>query len=228
VPGIASLKFVSRIEVMGAGLNQDVYKIDGSKSGEQVTLPKTVFGIEPNDHAIWLTVTTELSNKRQGTSKTKNRTEVRGGGRKPWRQKGRGTARAGTIRSPLWVGGGRIFGPSPRSYRKRLPKKISRLARKSALSYKAKEEKVRLVEDFSLENPKTKEMAGILKNLKLDAMKTLLLTPEANRTMWLSGRNIPRLSVKDARGFSAYDVLSAEVLLIQKSALDKISEVFKK
>lgn len=206
----------------------DIYKIDGSTTGEQLKLLPEIFSIEPNDHAIWFVVTAEMTNRRHGTVGTKNRSAVRGGGRKPWRQKGRGTARVGTIRSPLWRGGGRIFGPTPRSYRKRVPKKVNRLARKSALSYKAKEEKVRLVEDFSFETPKTKQMVDILKQLQLDATKTLLLVPQANRSVWLSGRNLPLLSVKESTGFSTYDVLNAEMLLIQKSALRKINEVLGK
>ncbi|OVE79018.1 50S ribosomal protein L4 [bacterium I07] len=206
----------------------EVLKVDGSKSGEQVALPADVFGVEPNTHAMWLAVKAEMNNKRQGNSATKNRSAVRGGGRKPWRQKGRGTARAGTIRSPLWVGGGRVFGPSPRKYKTKMPKKVSRLARRSALSFKAKEQKVYLVEDFSFDAPKTREMAQILKGLQLDAIKTLLLTPETNRTTWLSGRNLPKLSVREAAGFSTYDVVYADTLLIQKSALKTIKEVLGK
>lgn len=206
----------------------DVYKTDGTTTGEQLSLPPAIFGIEPNDHAIWLTVTTEMTNSRQGTSATKSRSEVRGGGRKPWRQKGRGTARIGTIRSPIRVGGGRIFGPKPKSFSKRIPKKVSRLARKSVLSYKAKENKIRLVEDFSFESPKTKHIVDILKQLHLDSSKTLLLIPQTNRTVWLSGRNLSSLLVREATCFSAYDVLNAEMLLIQKSALKRISEVLGK
>ena len=140
----------------------DLYKIDGSKAGKQVTLSKDVFGIEPSDHAIWMAVTAEMTNRRQGTSATKNRSAARGGGRKPWRQKGRGTARAGTIRSPIWVGGGRAFGPSPQDHHKGIPKKMKQLARRSALSYKAKNEKIRLVEDFKLDEPKSKKIVEIL------------------------------------------------------------------
>ncbi|MFH1941376.1 MAG: 50S ribosomal protein L4 [bacterium] len=206
----------------------DVYKIDGSKTGEQVSLPEKVFGIEPNNHVIWLAVTTEMTNHRQGNAAAKNRAAVRGGGKKPWRQKGRGTARAGSTRSPLWVGGGRIFGPSPKDFSKSIPKKIGRLARKSALSNKAKEEKIRLVEDFSFEIPKTKQVLDILRQLQLDRSKTLILVPEANRSTWLSCRNLPSVSVKEATGFSTYDVVNAETLLIQKSALSKIEEVLAK
>lgn len=210
---------------MGVNLKLDVFKKDGSSTGGKADLSPAVFGIEPNDHAIWLAVTTEMSNHRQGTSSTKNRSAVRGGGRKPWRQKGRGTARAGTIRSPLWKGGGRIFGPSPRNYANRVPKKISRLARRSALSYKAKEERVQLIEDFTFEMPKTKQMTEILKNLDIKTKKILLLVPQANQNMWLSCRNIPFLNIREAGSFSTYDIMKAEYLLIQSSALDKINEV---
>ncbi len=213
---------------MGEGVKLDVYKIDGSKADEQVTLPQKVFGIEPSDHAVWYAVTAEMANRRQGTANTKNRSAVRGGGRKPWWQKGTGRARVGSIRSPLWVGGGRIFGPSSRSYTKRVSKKMSQLARKSALSYKAKDDKIKVIEDITFEAPKTKQMVDLLKHLHLDATKTLLLTPQLNRIVWLSGRNIPYFSVKEATGFSTYDVMKAEVLLIQRSALKKINEVLVK
>jgi large subunit ribosomal protein L4 len=206
----------------------DVFKINGTKTGAQATLPSKIFGIDPNEHAIWLAVTAEMANRRHGNAATKNRSAVRGGGRKPWRQKGRGTARAGTIRSPLWVGGGRIFGPSPRCYTKRMTKKMGKLARKSALSFKAKEEKIRLVEDFIFESPKTRQMLDILKNFQLHAVKTLLLVPEANRSILLSCRNLPLLSVKESACFSTYDVVDAEMILIQKSALTKINEVLGK
>lgn len=213
---------------MGESLKLDVYKINGKTSGEQLTLSQKVFGVKPNDHAVWSSVTSELTNKRQGTVSTKNRSAVRGGGRKPWRQKGRGTSRAGTIRSPLWVGGGRIFGPEPRKHSKRIPKKINRLARRSALSYKAKESEIRLVEDFTFEKPKTKQMVEILRSLQLDAVKTLLIMPQTDRSVWLSSRNIPALSVKAADAFSTYDILNVKVLLIQKSALSKINKVLGK
>jgi len=206
----------------------DIHKISGSTSGVQVRLTPDIFGIEPNDHVIWMAVTAELANRRQGTVSAKNRSAVHGGGRKPFRQKGRGAARAGTIRSPLWVGGGRIFGPSPRKYTKHMPKKLKKLARKSALSYKARDGKIRLIEDFSFETPKTGKMADIIKNQDLTTIKTLLLTSGTNREVWLSARNIPYLSVKEAEGFSTYDVMRADTLLIQKSALKKIKEVLGK
>ncbi|MBN2104279.1 50S ribosomal protein L4 [bacterium] len=206
----------------------NVYKIDGKPSGEKVKLPKEIFGIEPNTHAMYLGVVTEMWNRRQGTNKAKNRSDVRGGGRKPWRQKGRGTARAGTIRSPLWVGGGRVFGPLPRTYHKQLNKKLKTLARKSALAQRAREDKIRVVEDFSFESPKTKQMQEMITKLELNNSKILLLVPDNDQNIWLSGRNIPAVDVKEAKNFSTADVLNAELLLIQKSAISKLSEVFKK
>lgn len=213
---------------MSKDVKLDILKTDGSSTGKKGTLRGDIFGIEPNDHVIWLAVTSEMANRRQGTASAKNRSAVRGGGRKPWRQKGRGTARAGTIRSPLWRGGGRIFGPTPKTYLKRIPKKMNRLARKSALSYKAKDAKIQLVEDFSFDVPKSKQMADILKQLQLNVAKTLLLVPQADRNVWLSGRNLPSLSIREAGSFSTYDVMNADVLLIQNSALDKINEVLGK
>lgn len=209
----------------GESVKLEVLKTDGSSSGEQATLAPAIFGIEPNDHAIWLAVTAELTNRRQGTSSTKNRSAVSGGGKKPWRQKGRGTARAGTSRSPVWVGGGRTFGPSPRNYHKKLTKKMSQLARRSALSHKAKDENIRLVVDFNFEAPKTKEMAEILTKIQLNDKKVLVLVPGGNQSVYLSGRNIPKVQVKEAANVSTYDILNAEMLLIQQSALEKINEV---
>lgn len=206
----------------------DIYKIDGTPSGEKIKLPKEIFGIEPNQHAIYLSAVAEMAHIRQGTSKTKTRSEVKGGGKKPWRQKGRGTARAGSTRSPLWKGGGRIFGPSPRVYNKQVNKKVNRLARISALAQRAREDKIRLIEDFKLEAPKAQQMQKILVSLNIADSKTLLLVPENDRNIYLSGRNIPSVSVKEARCFSTVDVLNAETLLIQKSALSKLSEVLKK
>lgn len=216
------------ILVTGASVKIDVYKKDGSLSGNKETLPPSIFGIEPSDHAIWLDVTAEMTNRRFGTASTKNRSAVRGGGRKPWRQKGRGTARAGTSRSPLWVGGGRAFGPTPLNHHKKVTKKISRLARRSALSYKTKDENVRLIEDFSFESPKTKDLLEILNKIKIESKKTLLLVQKGNQSIWLSGRNIPNVFVKEEADFSTYDVMNAELLIIQQGALKKIKEVLGK
>jgi large subunit ribosomal protein L4 len=200
----------------------DVYKIDGSKSGETITLDENIFGIEPNNHVLYLTIKAHLANKRQGTHKAKERNEVRGGGRKPWKQKGRGTARAGTTRSPLWVGGGTIFGPKPRDYSQSINKKVKKLARKSALSSKAKAEQIVVVEDFNFENPKTKEFASVIKSLNLEGKKILLLTSENLENVYKSGRNISKVNILEASNASTYDLVNNQVLVLQKGALDKI------
>ncbi len=204
----------------------DVYKIDGTLTGRQVELNPDIFAVKPNDHAIYLAVKAYLANQRQGTAKTKERSEVRGGGRKPWRQKGRGTARAGSIRSPLWVGGGTVFGPKPRDYELKLPKKVKLLARLSALTYKAQNNQIMVVEDFNFEQPKTKEMFNILRALKINDKKTLLLTGSYNKTIYLAGRNIPCLNVLEANKASTYDILNNKVLLLQESALNLINKNF--
>ncbi|HOJ07728.1 MAG: 50S ribosomal protein L4 [Ignavibacteriota bacterium] len=204
----------------------DVFKIDGSKSEEKITLADNIFAIEPNDHAIYLSVKAYLANQRQGTHKTKERGEVSGGGKKPWKQKGRGGARAGTSRSPLWVGGGTIFGPRPRDYRQDLPKKVKRLARKSALSYKVKDEQLVVVEDFSIDKPKTKEFVKILSALKVEGKKVLLLTDTNNINIFKSGRNIPKVKVLEASKASTYDLLNNQILLLQKSAVKVIENTF--
>ncbi len=204
----------------------DVYKIDGTLAGHQVELNPEIFAVTPNDHAIYLAVKAYLANQRQGTAKTKERSEVRGGGRKPWRQKGRGTARAGSIRSPLWVGGGTVFGPKPRDYEMKLPKKVKLLARLSALTYKAQNNQIIVVEDFDFEQPKTKEMFSILKALNISEKKTLLLTGSYNKNIYLSGRNIPTLNVLEASKASTYAILNNKVLMIQESALKLINNKF--
>jgi large subunit ribosomal protein L4 len=204
----------------------DVLKIDGSKSGDTIDLSDSIFAIEPNDHAIYLSVKAYLANQRQGTSKSKERAEVRGGGKKPWKQKGRGGARAGTSRSPLWVGGGTIFGPRPRDYRQDLPKKVRRLARKSALSYKAKDSQLFVIEDFNIEQPKTKEFSKILSALKVNGKKVLLLTEVNNQNVYKSGRNIPKVKVLEASKASTYDLLNNQILILQKSAVKEIEKTF--
>jgi large subunit ribosomal protein L4 len=213
---------------MGETVKLDVYKIDGTATGEQVELSDKVFGIEPNDHAIWSAVTAELANQRQGTAATKTRTMVSGGGKKPWKQKGRGGARAGSTRSPIWVGGGRVFGPHPRQYKTEVPKKLSRLARRSVLSYKAKDNAIRVVEDFTFEAPKTGRVIDVLNKFEFGGKKTLFLTGAADQTLVLSCRNVPTLSVREASSFSTRDVLLADVLIIQKAGLSKIQEVLDK
>ncbi len=200
----------------------DVLKIDGSKSGEQIELSDDIFAIEPNDHVIYLDVKAFLANQRQGTHKAKERSEVRGGGKKPWRQKGRGTARAGTTRSPLWVGGGTIFGPRPRSYRQKLNVKVKRLARKSALSYKAKANQILVVEDFNFDAPKTKEFVKLLDALKVNGKKVLLLTEGKQRNVYLSGRNLPKVNILEANKAATYHLLNNQVIVLQKSAVDSL------
>ena len=204
----------------------EIYKTDGSVSGDKIDLADSVFGIKPNDHAIYLSVKALLANKRQGTHKAKERSDVRGGGAKPFRQKGRGAARAGTIRSPLWVGGGTIFGPRPRSYRQNLPKKVKRLARKSAFSYKVKDEQLMVVEDFSFEKPKTKDLMALLNALNTEGKKVLILTGSNESAVYKSGRNLPKVRVLEAEKVSTYDILNNQVLILQKSAVKAISKTF--
>ncbi len=205
----------------------DIFKIDGSKSGEQLELADEIFGIEPNDHAIYLMVKAFLANQRQGTHKAKERGEVSGGGKKPWKQKGRGGARAGTTRSPLWVGGGTIFGPRPRDYRQELPKKVKGLAKKSALSYKVKDEQLVVVEDFDFEKPKTKDFVNFLNAFKFSGKKILLLTNGKKDSVYKSGRNIPKVKILEAEKASTYDILNNQILVLQKSAVEVISNSFK-
>lgn len=202
----------------------EVYKKDGTKSGEKVTLAPEVFEIKPNDQAIYQAVRSIQANQRHGTHKVKGRSEVRGGGRKPFKQKKTGRARAGTTRSPLWIGGGSIFGPHPHDYVVKLPAKVRALARKSALSYKAKDNSIVVVEDFSFEGPKTKELAAVLKALSLHGKKTLLLTTKTEGAVYKSGRNIPAVNVREADKASTYDILDTQVLLIQKSAVDVLQK----
>jgi len=204
----------------------DIYKTDGKPSGEKVKLSDEIFGIEPNDHAIYLTVKAFLANQRQGTHKAKERGEVRGGGKKPWRQKGRGGSRAGTIRSPLWVGGGTIFGPRPRDYRQDIPKKVKKLARKSAFSYKAKDEQLMIIEDFTFEKPETKKFVSILDSLNINGKKILLLTSKHDNNVYKSGRNIPKVNILEANKASTYDIVNNQLLILQKSAVDEIYKTF--
>lgn len=204
----------------------DVYKIDGTISGNKATLPDDIFNIEPNDHAIYQAVRRFMLNNRQGTVSTKNRAAVRGGGRKPWKQKGRGAARAGTIRSPIWVGGGRVFGPLPRNFKFRLPQKIRQLAKKSALTYKARQAEITIVEDFSLENPKTKEIYNILKNIQLNEKKVLLATSVNDSILVRAGKNIYNFNISMVDNLNTYDILNCQTLVLQKSALEKMKEVY--
>lgn len=204
----------------------DVLKTDGSSTGRQVDLSEEIFGIEPNSHAIYLSVKAYLANQRQGTHKAKERGEVRGGGKKPWKQKGRGGARAGTIRSPLWVGGGTIFGPRPRDYHQDLPKKVKKLARMSALSSKVKDEQLVVIEDFDFDTPKTKDFLQILNSLNANGKRVLLLTKSNLISIYKSGRNIPKVKILEADKASTYDILNNQVLLLQESAVAAIGKSF--
>jgi large subunit ribosomal protein L4 len=197
-----------------------IYKIDGSLSDETIEVPASVFEIEPNNQVIYLAVKTYLSRQRQGTHKTKERSEVRGGGKKPWKQKGRGVARAGTSRSPLWVGGGTIHGPRPHTYKLGLTKKTAKIARKSALAIKAKEGEIMIIEDLNFEKPKTKDFSSILQNLKIDGKKILMLLAENNDNVYKSGRNLVKMKLMRVNDASTYDLLNNQVLLIQKSAFE--------
>ncbi|WP_080905179.1 50S ribosomal protein L4 [Parabacteroides sp. Marseille-P3160] len=204
----------------------NVLNIKGESTGRTVTLNDAIFGIEPNDHAIYLDVKQYMANRRQGTHKSKERSEISGSTRKLGRQKGGGGARRGDINSPLLVGGGRVFGPRPRDYSFKLNKKVKRLARKSALSYKAKANEILVVEDFSFETPKTKEFIAIAKNLKVDGRKFLLVLAENNKPVYLSTRNLEKVSVITASDINTYKVLNAGSLLFTESAIAVIEKHF--
>lgn len=195
----------------------------GSQVGE-IELAEAVFGIEPNEAVLFDAVIMQRASLRQGTHKVKNRSEVRGGGRKPWRQKGTGRARQGSIRSPQWRGGGVVFGPTPRSYTYKLNKKVRRLAIKSALSTKVLENNVIVLEDLVLNAPKTKDMVAVLKGLAIEK-KALIVTADANEAVELSARNIPGLTVVTADGVNVLDVLGHEKLVLTKAAVEKVEEV---
>ena len=200
-----------------------VLKQDGSSTGRTVELDPTVFEAAQSEHAVWLDVRSIQANGRQGTSKSKTRSEVRGGGRKPWRQKGTGRARHGSIRSPHWQGGGTVFGPSPKNHSVKLTHKTKQKARRSALSDKAEKDAIRVVEDFEMDEPKTREVASLLKLLELEGQKVLILTAEHAPNIYKSGRNIPKVSTKLAEEVSTYEVLNADVLLIQEGGLEKLT-----
>ncbi len=202
----------------------DVLKIDGSPTGEKVELSPAVFEIEPNDHAIYQAVTAHLANARQGTHKTKTRSEVRGGGKKPWKQKHTGRARSGSIRNPVWVGGGTIFGPKPHTYEKKVNDKVKMLAKKSALSYKAKDNSLIVVEDFSIEEVKTKKFVEILGSLGLKGKKTLMLLSKGDKGILLSSRNLQKVFVRNAVDASVYEFVNNDIILFQKSALTVLQD----
>ncbi len=205
-----------------------VLNINGQETGRKVTLNESIFGIEPNDHVLYLDVKQYLANQRQGTAKSKERSEISGSTRKLGRQKGGGGARRGDINSPLLVGGGRVFGPRPRDYRFKLNKKVKVLARKSALSYKAQENAIIVLEDFTMEAPKTKEFINITKNLKVDGKKALMVLPEVNKNVYLSARNLQRSEVMLASTINAYKVLNADVLVVTEKSLETIDAILTK
>lgn len=205
-----------------------VLNINGQETGRTVTLNESIFGIEPNDHVIYLDVKQYLANQRQGTAKTKERSEVSGSTRKLGRQKGGGGARRGDINSPVLVGGGRVFGPKPRDYGFKLNKKVKSLARRSALSYKAQENAIVVVEDFTMDVPKTKDFVNIAKNLKVNGKKTLLILPEVNKNVYLSARNLQRSEVMTASSLNTYKVLNADVLVVTENSLKTIDGILAK
>lgn len=206
----------------------NVLDIKGQETGRKVTLSESVFGIEPNDHVIYLDVKQYMADQRQGTHKSKERSEVSGSTRKLGRQKGGGGARRGDINSPVLVGGGRVFGPKPRDYRFKLNKKVKNLARRSALSYKAQEQAILVVEDFNFEAPKTKDFVNIAKNLKVDGKKLLLLLPEANKNVFLSARNLQKAHVMVAKDVNTYKILDADVLIVTENSLKAVEGILNK
>ena len=205
-----------------------VLNIKGQETGKKVTLNDAIFAIEPNDHVIYLDVKQYMANQRQGNAKSKERSEMSGSTRKLGRQKGGGGARHGDINSPLLRGGGRVFGPKPRDYSFKLNKKVKELARKSALTYKAQENAIMVLEDFNFEAPKTQDFVAIAKNLKVDGKKLLLVVPSANKNVYLSARNLQGAEVLEANKVNTYKVLNADVLVITEQSLQAIDNVLGK
>jgi large subunit ribosomal protein L4 len=202
----------------------EVMNISGESTGKKVKLNKEIFGIEPNDHAIYLDVKQIMANRRQGTSKTRERSEVQGSRRKVKRQKGTGTARFGDIKNPIFRGGGRVFGPRPKSYGGKLNRKVKELARRSALTYKVQNKQVMVVEDFDLETPKTRDFANIQKNLKIDDKKSLLVINERNKNIYLSSRNLQNSKVVTVLELNTYEIMNASALLFVESSLDVLQK----
>ena len=203
-----------------------IYNIEGKDTGKKISLDESIFGIEPNDHAIYLDVKQYMANNRQGTHKSKQRSEVAGSTRKLGRQKGGGGARPGDIKSPVRVGGGRIFGPVPRDYNFKLNKKVKQLARKSALSYKVRENALVIVEDFNFEAPKTKNYVAMLKNLKCDDEKSLLVLSEANKNVYLSARNLAKANVMVLADVNTYSILDAKYMVLTEKAVADLTASF--
>ena len=202
----------------------EVLNIAGESTGKKVKLSKEIFGIEPNDHAIYLDVKQIMANRRQGTSKSKERGEVAGSTKKIKRQKGTGTARFGDIKNPLFRGGGKVFGPRPRNYGGKLNRKVKELARKSALSYKVKNNQLMVLEDFNLEAPKTSEFASIQKNLKIDDKKSLFVLSERNKNLYLSSRNLQNSKVITVSELNTYEIMNASALCFVESSLDVLQK----
>ena len=205
-----------------------VLNINGQETGRKVALNDAIYGIEPNEHVLYLAVKQYLANQRQGTAKSKERSEMSGSTRKLGRQKGGGGARRGDINSPVLVGGGRVFGPKPRDYRQKLNKKVNILARKSALSYQAKENGIIVVEDFTLEAPKTKDFVNISKNLKVEGKKVLVVLPTEDKNVYLSARNLKEAQVMGAANINTYKILNADAVIIAESSLETIDKILTK
>ncbi len=205
-----------------------VRNIEGEDTGRKIELKDSIFGIEPNDHAIYLDVKGHMANRRQGTHKAKERAEIVGSTKKLKRQKGTGTARAGSIKSPIFRGGGRAFGPRPKSYNQKVNKKVKQLARKSALSYKAKDEQIIIIEDFNMEKPKSKDFANILSKLKINDKKSLFVLSEANKNIYLSARNLPHTQVVLENGLMTYNILNSNQLVLTENVVKRIEKVFEK
>ena len=200
-----------------------VVKSNGNKASK-IKVDESVFGVKPNKNAVHRAILSEMTNSRQGTHGSKSRGMVRGGGKKPWRQKGRGVARAGTTRSPLWRGGGTVFGPQPHQYEYKLPKKIKRLARRSILSEKLQNKKIIVLNEFGIDEPKTKKTKDLLVNLDVQEKKILVLTGNLTENLILSMRNIPNIALLDAMMASAYDLLDSELILIDQKGLEMLND----
>ncbi len=204
----------------------NIYNINGDKTTRKVTLDDTIFSVEPNDHAIYLDTKQYMANKRQGTNSTKERNAVSGSRKKIKRQKGTGTARMGDIKSPILRGGGRTFGPKPRDYNFKLNKKLKRLARKSALTYKAKDNEILIIEDFDFDTPKTKNFTELLNNFDLNDKKTLFVLSKSNKNVYLSSRNLGKVKIANASSLNTYDILNSNKMFILESSLKVIEKLY--
>jgi len=203
-----------------------VYNKSGKATSKKVSLSKEIYAIEPNDHAIYMDVKLYLANQRQGTHKAKERAEITGSTRKIKKQKGTGTARAGSIKNPLFKGGGRVFGPRPRNYSFSLNKKLRKLARKSALTYKANDKEITILEDLKFDQPKTKDFLSLMQNLKMTDGKTLFVISDNDKNVYLSARNIQAARIMPANQLTTYDILKAQRLVIAEGAIEKIENLF--